>query len=117
MAVYDDIGGKEAVAATVERFYDNVLADPELAPFFVGTDIVRQKAHMRAFIAAALGGPQLYEGRDMRSAHAGAHITHHAFDRVVGHLVATLTSLAIPPHIIEAIGGRIAPLRSEVVGA
>jgi hemoglobin len=117
MAVYDDIGGKQAVAVTVDRFYDSVLADPQLAPYFADTDLRQQKAHMRAFIAAALGGPQLYEGRDMRTAHRGANINHAAFDRVVGHLVATLTSLSIPPHIIEAIGGRLAPLRSEIVTA
>ena len=33
--------------------------------------MARQKAHLRAFVAAALGGPQLYAGRDMHSAHAG----------------------------------------------
>ena len=76
----------------------------------------RQKAHMRAFMAAALGGPQLYAGRDMAAAHAGLGITDVAFDRVVGHLVATLTELGVAPATIAAIGDALAPLRAQVVG-
>ena len=32
--LYESIGGRTGVAALVERFYRNVLSDPELAPFF-----------------------------------------------------------------------------------
>jgi hemoglobin len=115
MALYDDIGGREAVAETVDRFYDRVLSDPVLAPYFAGTDMRRQKAHLRAFIATALGGPDVYAGRDMGAAHARARVTHGAFDRVVGHLVATLQQLEVPPHLIEAIGARLAPLKAQIV--
>ena len=92
-----------------------MLADPVLAPYFGATDMRRQQAHMRAFMAAALGGPQLYAGRDMGAAHAGLGITHEAFDRVVGHLVATLTELGVAPATIAAIGDALAPLRAQVV--
>ncbi len=114
MPIYDDIGGRPAVAETVERFYDRVLSDPDLAPYFADTDMPKQKAHLRAFIAAALGGPDIYKGRDMRAAHAAVKVTHDAFDRVVRHLVATLDQLAVPMHQIEAIGARLAPLKTQI---
>ena len=114
-SIYDEIGGKAAVAAAVDVFYDRVLADPVLAPYFGATDMRRQQAHMRAFIAAALGGPELYAGRDMGAAHAGLGVTHEAFDRVVAHLVATLTQLGVAPPTIAAIGEALAPLRASVV--
>ena len=115
MPIYDDIGGRPAVAETVERFYERVLADPDLAPYFDGADMPKQKAHLRAFIAAALGGPDIYKGRDMSAAHAGVGVTHDAFNRVVGHLVTTLHSLQVPAHLIDAIGARLAPLRAQIV--
>jgi NTE family protein len=59
MSIYDSIGGAAAVRAAVDDFYDRVLADPELAPFFDGTDMRRLKAHQRSFVAAAIGGPEL----------------------------------------------------------
>src|SRR6185436_11702465 len=35
-SIYDAIGGQAALEAAVERFYERVTADPELASFFVG---------------------------------------------------------------------------------
>jgi hemoglobin len=113
--VYDRIGGKDAVSAAVDSLYDRLLADPELAPRFEGTDMTRQKSHMRAFIASALGGHEIYQGRDMHAAHARMRITGREFDRVVDHLVATLVSLSVPISLIEKIGAKLAPLRAQIV--
>ena len=41
------------------------LDDAQLAPFFDGLDLAKLKAHQQAFIAAAIGGPEAYEGREM----------------------------------------------------
>jgi len=115
MSIYDSIGGADAVAAAVEDFYGRVLADPSLAPYFVDTDMAHLKAHQRAFIAAALGGPEVYEGKSMADAHAGRDITPEAFGSVVAHLVATLQSLGVDDETIGAIGGALAPLEPEIV--
>jgi hemoglobin len=114
-SIYEQIGGRESVAAAVDIFYARVMEDPVLAPYFTGTDMRRQKTHMRAFLAGALGGAELYAGRDMHAAHAGLGVTHEAFNRVVGHLVATLVELDVPTEIIVAIGAKIEPLRGVVV--
>jgi hemoglobin len=114
-SVYDQIGGKPAVSAAVDGLYERLLADPALAPYFADTDMERQKRHMRAFMAVALGGADVYAGRDMRGAHARLAVTHDAFDRVVAHLVDTLASLGVPIEIIEAIGAKLAPLRAQIV--
>ncbi len=115
MNIYEQIGEHEAVAAAVDIFYGRVIGDPVLAPYFIGTDMRRQKAHMRAFLAVALGGPEIYRGRDMGAAHAGLGVTDEAFNRVVGHLVATLVELSVPPELIDAIGAKLVPLRAVVV--
>lgn len=117
MAIYDDIGGRDAVAAAVSMFYDKVLADDLLAPFFEGRDMGRQQAHMRAFLAAALGGPDVYAGRDMAAAHGDLRISGPVFDRVVDLLVATLEQLDVPADIIGAIGAKVTPLRDQIVTA
>jgi hemoglobin len=116
-SIYEQIGGSYAVGEAVEAFYDRVCADHQLARYFAGTEMARQKAHLRAFIAAALGGPQVYRGRDMRSAHAGRGIDGPAFDSVVGHLAATLEGMGVPPATIETIAGKLLPLRAQIVGA
>ncbi len=115
MSIYDEIGGAGAVAAAVEEFYGRLLADPQTAPFFADVDLGKLKAHQRAFIAAAIGGPEIYAGRDMAAAHAGLDISNDDFDAVVGHLVDTLTSLGVPGETIASIGAALAPLRSDIV--
>jgi hemoglobin len=115
--IYDAIGGRDAVAAAVDLFYAKVLDDPALAPWFVDKDIDRLRAHQRAFLTAALGGPELYDGRSMADAHRGLDITDGAFDRVATHLSDTLTELGLDDDTVGAIIGQVAGLRGDVVGA
>jgi hemoglobin len=117
VSIYDRIGGASAVRAAVDDFYARVLADPRLAPFFSGTDMNRLKAHQRSFIAAAIGGPEVFSGRDMASAHAGLGIADADFDAVVGHLVGTLSGLGVPADVTGQIGSALAPLRPDIVTA
>jgi hemoglobin len=115
MSIYDTIGGAPAVRAAVDEFYARVLADPTLAPYFSSVDLSRLKAHQRSFIAAAIGGSEIYAGRDMAAAHAGLDISDAEFDAVVGHLVDTLTELQVPVDTINQIGAALAPLRADIV--
>ncbi|MBA2473411.1 MAG: group 1 truncated hemoglobin [Pseudonocardiales bacterium] len=115
MTIFDSIGGAPSVNVAVDKFYGRVLDDPELAPFFAGVDVDKLKAHQRSFIAAAIGGPKIYRGRDMASAHANLGITDSDFDAVVGHLVATLNELGVPAETIGDIGSALVPLRAEIV--
>lgn len=116
MTIFDSIGGAPSVNAAVDELYLRVLDDRRLEPYFAGVDMAKLKSHQRAFIAAALGGPEIYSGRDMASAHEGLGITNRDFDAVVSHLVATLNELGVPAEIIADIGGALGPLRSEIVG-
>jgi hemoglobin len=114
MSIYDEIGGASAVSVAVDDFYTRVLGDPQLTGYFEGTDIRRLKSHQRAFLSAAIGGPEPYLGRNMREAHARLEITPGDFDRVVSHLVATLSSLGVPEATIGEIGSALAPLKAEI---
>jgi hemoglobin len=115
-SIYEQIGGTAAVGATVDELYARVLGDPRLAPYFAGIDLERQRHHMRAFIAAALGGTHTYQGRDMAQAHAGLGITARDFDRVASHLAGALRTLGVPTAQLHAILARVVPLRDDIVG-
>jgi hemoglobin len=115
VSIYDSIGGAAGVRAAVDDFYARVLADRRLAPFFARTDLERLKAHQRAFIAAAIGGPEVFAGRDMASAHARLGIGDADFDAVVTHLAGTLTALGVAEDTIGQIAGALAPLRDDIV--
>jgi hemoglobin len=51
----------------------------------------------------------------MKEAHARLNVTQPHFDRVVGHLVDTLTDLGVPAETIGEIGSALIPLQEQIV--
>ena len=88
--VYQAIGGRAAVSAAVDGFYQRLLADPVLGRFFPGGVAPRHRAYLITILGEALGGPERYRGPDLARAHRGLGITDADFDRTAGHLAATL---------------------------
>jgi hemoglobin len=115
--IYEAIGGDTALVAVVDDFYDRVLADPELAGFFAGTNMTRLKGRQVEFFAATLGGPLPYSGASMRDAHRGRGIAQRHFDLVAGHLVAALAAAGVPDDTVTKIVAAVAPLAGEIVTA
>jgi len=113
--LYERLGGAPAVDSAVDGFYARVVADEELAPYFARIDLAQLKAHQRAFLTMALGGPVRYGGRAMDKAHDGLHITADAFGRVVAHLADTLRALHVDPATIDIVLGALAPLEPQIV--
>jgi methyl-accepting chemotaxis protein len=112
--LFERIGGAGAVEATVDRFYGKVLADPFVSPFFEGIPMPRQQRMLASFVAAAFGGPDPYEGRDVIEVHRGLGITPAHMDAVLGHLVATLTELGVPQELIDEAASLVAPLAGQI---
>ena len=115
-AIYDELGGSDGVRTAVTVMYHRVVADPELAPWFDGVDTERLKAHQRAFLAAAFGGPQVFTGRSVGAAHEGLAITDDAFDRVVASLMTALADLGVAKEAVNTVGERLEGMRGEIVG-
>ena len=117
MTIYDQIGGQPVIKTATTVFYGRVTNDEALAGWFDGVDISRLRAHQRAFLAAALDGPQLFTGLDLGEAHAGMEITDDAYTRVVAHLITTLDELGVAESILTEVELRLESLRSQVVAA
>ena len=96
MALYDEIGGAGAVDAESAQLR------------------ARHPVDGRAFLTMAFGGPNEYEGRDLRAAHrraVGQGLNDALFEVFMGHFRATLDELSVPPPKIAEIvkiaeGGR-----------
>jgi hemoglobin len=114
-SIYELIGGEAALTAVVDDFYRRVTGDPQLAGFFLGTNMTRLRGRQVEFFAAALGGPQSYAGPSMRDVHRGRGIHQEHFNAVAGHLVASLGAAGVPAGIIEQIVAVIAPLADDIV--
>lgn len=102
-SLFEKIGGKAAVNAAVDLFYEKVLADPLINHFFTNTDMTRQRSHQKAFLTYAFGGMETYSGKNMRDAHAGMNIEEQHFTAVAGHLQTTLEELGVEKGLIDQV--------------
>lgn len=118
-SLYDQLGGEAAVNAAVDIFYRKVLGDHRINRFFDNTDIEKQAAKQKSFLTMAFGGPNNYNGADMRKAHAhlvqklGLDDSH--FDAVMEHLSGTLVELSVPQNLIDQVAAIAESTRDDVL--
>ena len=115
-ALFERLGGSASIDIAVDQFYERLLDDPELAPFFEDVPMGRQRAHQKAFLTMALGGPAAYEGRGLHEAHATVTIDDYHFDRVAGHLAGVLLGLGVAPELVDEVITAVDGLRPTVLG-
>ena len=114
--LYERVGGEQTIIELIHEFYDRVLADPELRPFFEKTSMDKLRRMQREFFSAALDGPISYTGRPLGHVHHGRGITKHHFALYVGHLIDTLRDQGINDQDVQDIIGRINTYADEITG-
>src|SRR5262249_40146091 len=117
-SLYKRLGGYDAIAAVVDDFVPRLATDPHLARFFVGVSKdsqIRIRQHVVDFICNATGGPCLYIGRPMKTAHAGLGITEADWDASVKHLIATLDKFNVPRQEKDELLAAVSGLKADIV--
>ena len=104
--LFETIGGRLKLNKAVGLFYQKVLADESLRPFFeaVGMDRLRERQSM--FVSMLLGGRVVYTGKDMHAAHEqprkmGMKKTH--FDLFLKYFRESLEEVGVPPERLDEI--------------
>ncbi len=84
-------------------------------PYVVACSIKRIRQNIVDQLCAATGGPCVYVGRDMKTAHAGLGIGEKDWTGSVDALVATLDKFKVPAkekdEVLAAVGG----LKKDIV--
>jgi len=115
-SIYERIGGQATVDKLIDKFYDRVLDDPELMPFFEHTSMTKQRSMQKEFFSAALGGPLDYTGASLQAAHAGRGITSHHLTRFTDHLIETLEAYGINDADVNSIVAQIGTFANAILG-
>lgn len=117
MKLYEQLGGESVVSKVADDFHDRVLRDEFLAPWFAGVNLESLRTHLGAYLAVALGGPEGYGGRSIRSTHGELRVTSQAFDAVLRHFTESFQAAGTPHELIEKVQHRLGALRAVVVDA
>lgn len=116
-SLFQQIGGPAAIDVAVGVFYRKLLTDSTINHFFDDIDSRMMRAMQKDFLIMAMGGPNGYTGKELRTAHAyllekGLNDLH--IDAVVEHLKSTLDELRVPIAVAAQIMATAGSLRADV---
>lgn len=134
LALFDRLGGEPGISNIVADFVSRALEDPRVnwqrkgvkrgLSFRRGesvmwnaapTNVASLQKHLAQFLALATGGPAQYDGKEMKSAHAGMHISNPEFDAAIGDLKASLDKLQIPNKEQKELLAIVESTRPQIV--
>jgi hemoglobin len=112
----DRIGGDDALALAVDKFYVKNVAHEKIARFFEGVDIKRLRAHQFKFLKLAF--TEIPDDMDVIAMIEKSHgrlfdmgLNEEHFDVVASNLVETMQELGVASDVIDDAISVIAPLR------
>lgn len=117
-SLYKRLGGYDAVAAVTDDFIMRLATDPQFSRFFTGLSENSQKRLRQLVVdqlCAATGGPCIYIGRDMKTAHKGLGISEKDWDASVKHLVASLDKFKVPEKEKGEVLAAVSTLKKDIV--
>jgi hemoglobin len=93
--LYERLGSAKGIAALVDDIVEAHMANPVISARFLPyrsqpERLAAVKQHTRNFFGAGTGGPEKYEGRDMRTAHRGMNVNAEEYMATVDDILATL---------------------------
>jgi truncated hemoglobin YjbI len=119
--LWDRLGGQAAVEAVIHDFVVlaagnaqvNFLRDGQVKLDAAG--VKNLEVRLVELVSATTGGPIKYQGRSMKSAHAGMKITDAEFDALGADLVAVLKKYNVPRAEVDELVAIVESTRADIV--
>src|SRR3989304_10259527 len=119
-SLYERLGGVNAIAMVVDRFSDQIIANPKLnlnpsLKEWNTRDQLQGLKFMRTlWICQAAGGPFQYTGKDMHEAHKDLHITPGEFDEVGVEIAGALDHFGVPEREKQELLASVVAHKTEL---
>jgi hemoglobin len=116
--LYGRLGGYDAIVSVVDDLLARLKADAQLGRFWQhrGEDgVLRERQLLINFLCSSAGGPLMYVGRDMTTAHKGMGISDSDWQAFIGHVDDTLSTFEVPEDERTSVLGFIGGLKADIV--
>ncbi len=114
-SLYERLGGTAGITAIANDLVDFHLNNPRIAPRYADSDVAAVKNAAATFFIAGTGGPSVYEGKDMLTAHRGMNIDDAEFMAVLDDAMAALDKNGIGQREKEEVLFILYGLKGEIV--
>jgi hemoglobin len=109
------MGGEVKLKAAVDQLVDVMLEDERINFVFAQTDLGKFKHRLYTQLCELAGGPCIYDGRDMRSAHARLPITNAQFNALTEDLYIAFDKVGISYSLQNQMIALLAPMQRDIV--
>ena len=119
-SLYKRVGGYDAIAVIAADFTKGLGGDPVLKPyFFARSDDSRRRIlqMFRELLCADAGGPCIYVGRDMKTAHAGLKMGEEEWTALMNLWGAILDRHKIEGRNKDEMVVIFAKYKNDILGA
>lgn len=113
--MYERLGERPGIRAVVDDFYDRLLADDDLGPFFEDADVESLRRTQTDFLCEAAGGPETYDAAPVREAHLDVPFTPAHIERAVELLYESLDEFDVPDDDADAVVQAVAQYEEELL--
>jgi len=115
--LYDRLGGHDGIRAVVDDFYDRLVADEDIGPFFAGSNMELLRRTQTDFLCEAAGGPETYDAAPIREAHLHVPFTPEHIQRAVELLEESLDAFDVPEDDAERVVEAVAAYEADLLAA
>ena len=113
--LYKAFGEKAGLVSLMDDFMIRLLADPRTGPHFRPANQQRVKEQLVEQLCALGGGPCVYKGADMKSAHANLDIKKSDFNALVEVLQVSMDAKGIPFRKQNEMLALLAPMNRDII--
>ena len=113
--LYKAFGEKAGLVTLMDDFMVRLLADPRTGPHFKPANQQRVKEQLVDQLCVLGGGPCVYKGADMKSAHANLDIKKSDFNALVEVLQQSMDAKGIPFRTQNQMLALLAPMHRDTI--
>lgn len=113
--LYQAIGEKPGIRALMDDFVVRLKADSRIGDQFKETNAENLASQLTDQVCQLAGGPCVYKGPDMKTAHEGMEITRAHFNALVEVLQASMDAKGITFQRQNQILALLAPMHRDTV--
>lgn len=113
--LYERLGRRDGIRAVVDDFYDRLVADPDLGPFFEDADVEKLRRTQTDFLCESAGGPETYDATPVREAHLHVPFEPSHIERAVELLYESLAEFDVPDEDAEKVVQAVAAYTDDLL--
>ncbi|HSY27892.1 MAG TPA: group 1 truncated hemoglobin [Burkholderiaceae bacterium] len=114
-AVFQDFGGKAGIGKVIDDFLGIWQADPRISDKLKDADVERLGFLLKEQITQLTGGPAVYSGKDMKTAHQAMGLHNADFNALAEDLQHAMDKNGVPSRAQNKLLAKLAPMEHDIV--